>query len=771
MSKVEKIKYSWEKIIYTLVAVILLSVVIINIMASIYIQAEEMAFETLHLETRQIKNDLNLQFVSDQENLITMASLAAELYENGEDFDIMFDSFKSIGLIENIGILTQDNTFITRVGRIKSPEGFDFEAEVEKGTHISERTQDVTGSYREIIRSAVPVKSNGRTVAMLYGVIDLETLKNRYQDEALDMGAHLIVVEAKTGKYIINTKRDKLGDITSLAPVEFGKNYSYGQLIKDLKSGTNGFTAFVPQGENEIFYSHYAPTTVGDWQIMLIVPQSVVFKDAHQTGNYMVTMFIMVVLVMLLYIFFIFTSDRKRLKISVYASMVRKRLLEVSNQIESFGHALESVTSFAKSRSAFFVDAYGDEYDYINPTQKRNALTGRDRKYFIDKLLQYASRSRKEHRTDVYISKITADRQLALDFPEFYNFLIEHDINSVNFAVIINNNANMNLLGAINAKNSGVNKLLKDIAVCFSMAIHNRKHLTRTESMALTDSLTNVQNRMAYKQDLKELREKNNLNLVCIYIDVNELHYFNNQYGHASGDQMLVFIAETLKEEFGDKYIYRMGGDEFLIFVENLTDEVLNEKIKRATKTIEDMKYHIAIGVKRGDKNSDIEEIVNLAEKEMYENKAKYYQGRSMEKISNIPQNNIKTMTTGIKEVDACLSIMSMKYYGVYCVDLDLDKAIQVMAPSYYFMLDSDREKFSNTLRKYIHDIAKPEYHRILLQLLDYELLKRQLKSGHNPRVSYAKVDGEQVNITIYSLPDEGKKEEKTIWVFEKDNS
>mgnify|MGYP003397039373 CR=1 FL=1 len=53
-----------------------------------------------------------------------------------------------------------------------------------------------------------------------------------------------------------------------------------------------------------------------------------------------------------------------------------------------------------------------------------------------------------------------------------------------------------------------------DVAVCFSIAIYNKKHLNKTELAATTDSLTGALNRVAYKKDIlvtefieKELRE------------------------------------------------------------------------------------------------------------------------------------------------------------------------------------------------------------------------------------------------------------------------
>ena len=289
----------------------------------------------------------------------------------------------------------------------------------------------------------------------------------------------------------------------------YGDGYSFEKLLKDLQKGQNGYTSFIPQNMNELCYVHYAPLQVADWQIMLAMPQSIVLESARTTGRYLYIMLAWVIFIMLLYILFIFASDRRRLKTSVYASWVRKRLLEVNKRVESFNYALESVTSFAGSRSAFYIDTQGEDYSYIAPSQKSKLLTGEDRAYFISKLLQYASNCRKEQGTDVYLVEISADKKMEKDFSEFYEFLLKRGMKKVYFAVIVSDNSNMSVLGVVNPKTKDIRAFLKDISVCFSMTIHNKKYLSKTESMALTDSLTGVKNRMAYNQDLKELKKKN----------------------------------------------------------------------------------------------------------------------------------------------------------------------------------------------------------------------------------------------------------------------
>ena len=142
--KYEKKRYKQNNIIYTVLTAILLCVVFLAVVNYLYKSTEEEAYENLHVQTKQIKDDITLQLISDRENLSTMANFAAKLYSDGESYDRMFESFKPIGLINNIGILAPDNTFITKVGSINLEGKISFEEEKEKGAYISGRVKELT---------------------------------------------------------------------------------------------------------------------------------------------------------------------------------------------------------------------------------------------------------------------------------------------------------------------------------------------------------------------------------------------------------------------------------------------------------------------------------------------------------------------------------------------------------------------------------------------------------------------------------------------------
>ncbi len=344
--------------------------------------------------------------------------------------------------------------------------------------------------------------------------------------------------------------------------------------------------------------------------------------------------------------------------------------------------------------------------------------------------------------------------------------MVKHRINLVIYCIILNESSNTYILGVLNPKNRYIGEMLTKISACFSMALYNRNHLEITHQMAFKDSLTGVKNRMAFSVDRKTDAYKDT-KYTCVYIDVNELNLYNNKYGHAAGDQMLKFIGEVLREYFFDSDIYRMGGDEFLILNKTVTDAEINERLSKAVYDIEEMKYHIAFGIKQSLGSETLEETVNAAEKQMYQSKALYYQEKDLNKIKTIKNKDIKTTTTGVKELDACLSVMSMRYLGIYFVSLDSDTFTRILSPVYFENADESNLLFSQTMRRYNDEFVAPKYHRRFLAFLEYDVLKKEFNENKVPEISYTRIDGDKVTLKVYAV-NTNENQTDCIWVFEK---
>ena len=307
--------------------------------------------------------------------------------------------------------------------------------------------------------------------------------------------------------------------------------------------------------------------------------------------------------------------------------------------------------------------------------------------------------------------------------------------------------------------------LAEKIVACFSMASYNKNYLNKTELVATTDSLTGVLNRVAYKSDLMAFEKEIVNDFSCIYVDVNELHLINNQFGHAVGDQMLIYIANTLKEVFYGHKVYRMGGDEFLVFSKNADQSVVEKSIEIFLDQLKLRDYHVSVGLSFRTQNQDTEEMVREAELRMYEAKAEYYQNKEHTQQSN--DGEYFQVRTGINEIDTMLSIMKENYYGIYRVSLDTDKARGILMPTYLNYKEHE-DHFSELFTKYVSELVEPDYHRALMSLLNYDVIKHQLMEGKTPQITYKNTGGEAVVLSVYKLGDGNDFVSDTLWIFSK---
>jgi diguanylate cyclase (GGDEF)-like protein/PAS domain S-box-containing protein len=163
--------------------------------------------------------------------------------------------------------------------------------------------------------------------------------------------------------------------------------------------------------------------------------------------------------------------------------------------------------------------------------------------------------------------------------------------------------------------------IMKDIT-------ERKRYEEKTKYMSFHDYLTGLYNRAFFEEELKRLDVGRNLPLSVVMGDVNGLKMVNDAYGHERGDELLVKVAEVLKQCFRKSdIISRWGGDEFMILLPQTECSIAEEIAERIEKTcskysIENMPISISLGISTKTKEDDnIEEILKSAEDKMYTNK------------------------------------------------------------------------------------------------------------------------------------------------------
>lgn len=127
----------------------------------------------------------------------------------------------------------------------------------------------------------------------------------------------------------------------------------------------------------------------------------------------------------------------------------------------------------------------------------------------------------------------------------------------------------------------------------------------RLIKMAYFDLTTNLYNRNYFKQVCQELDSMDYKSLGVIIFDIDNLNQINDIYGHDKGDKIIINVSGILRNVFEDDYLVsQIGGDEFIIFMLNQTEEDIQRKIKLVNSIIE--KQHIGNCISSGYSFTDI---------------------------------------------------------------------------------------------------------------------------------------------------------------------
>ncbi|PCH97071.1 MAG: GGDEF domain-containing protein [Gammaproteobacteria bacterium] len=98
--------------------------------------------------------------------------------------------------------------------------------------------------------------------------------------------------------------------------------------------------------------------------------------------------------------------------------------------------------------------------------------------------------------------------------------------------------------------------------------------------LAMQDSLTGLGNRRYFDEQLKRAMHNANRHHAQVGLvlgDLNKFKAINDTYGHSTGDQVLFQFANILRACIRDSdSIFRFGGDEFAIIVENASEYALD---------------------------------------------------------------------------------------------------------------------------------------------------------------------------------------------------
>jgi len=178
-------------------------------------------------------------------------------------------------------LLYPDNTMLHMDGSVRDvSETLRFTEEAAAGAYISNRTKSTLNSDEMVIRYAVPVVQNGRTVYILYGVISLSELASEYKTDIYDGQAYVLIEDRDTGDFLLDSWHKTLGNVNDFTDRKMRPGYSWQRYLSNLKAGKSGSLALISNTAGEVLLLRYHPTGVNNWNIMVMVPQAVALRES-----------------------------------------------------------------------------------------------------------------------------------------------------------------------------------------------------------------------------------------------------------------------------------------------------------------------------------------------------------------------------------------------------------------------------------------------------------------------------------------------------------
>lgn len=142
---------------------------------------------------------------------------------------------------------------------------------------------------------------------------------------------------------------------------------------------------------------------------------------------------------------------------------------------------------------------------------------------------------------------------------------------------------------------------------------------------AMHDYMTDLPNRRLLEEELARLINQNtsNENGALALIDLDNFKLINDTLGHLAGDQLLKDLSNALAKIMRpDDLLARMGGDEFAVVLQNVSQRQAKKIVKRMFKSITEFQFNIngynlhlnwSIGITFIDGESSIDDILQNA--------------------------------------------------------------------------------------------------------------------------------------------------------------
>ena len=176
------------------------------------------------------------------------------------------------------------------------------------------------------------------------------------------------------------------------------------------------------------------------------------------------------------------------------------------------------------------------------------------------------------------------------------------------------------------------------------LTAHMKENITTLNRRAYIDALTSVRNKWAYASFIEDLQtcldaDDGNMQFAVGVFDCDDLKLVNDKYGHDKGDIYLKKASHLMCHVFQHSPVFRIGGDEFSVILQNDSFRDRDELIREFKKAMAETnaaagnpweQVNVSFGIAEYDSEQDgaVIDVVRRADKNMYENKRNRKMGK-----------------------------------------------------------------------------------------------------------------------------------------------
>ncbi len=530
-----------------------------------------------HIASDQIKMQIDEQFYK----LEALSSFISK--QNNFQSDTvtqLLSDFAQYNNYLNVAVASPDGSFIThkRVtdGNVSDRDFFKLGMEGIK---------NVTGPFPAVVDPTIsvvgvstPITQNDEVVGVLTATYSTSSNNQIFSTSIFEGNGYILLVNSQ-GEIISNLTKEipilEKNLLSILNKTNDNLNHNL-KILENLKNGLSDVT-YIEQYDGLVSYASYKPVGINDWYIFTIVPHEFLNKqlDSIKTDIFILGLVLgTAALILVVYIIFVQWKSHKEL---VAANLNLKKSDELYRII------------IAQSESTIF------EYDLKSKVYKCSEGYERMFKAFSNDPDDFILSEKYIHPDDLddygivcyALTKAKPSATMEIRLKQSQNTYIWCKLS----------------MTIIFEEDGTPSKLVGNIE-----DIHHAKLQTEIlKQKASRDNLTGLYNKATTEMLINDiLRESTSGKLnAMISADLDNFKAINDSFGHLFGDEVLKDMANLIKSTFrSDDVLGRFGGDEFIIFIRDLSSvDSIKDKAQELLSrfdgeyVVDGKKYSVSISI------------------------------------------------------------------------------------------------------------------------------------------------------------------------------